>query len=261
MLTEPEPTSDERERRDRTKKARTTRPPATQIQALSTPSSAAARDTSPRSRRPRRSEAARIALPEDLGGGDAVGLRLGEVGLELRGHLVGHRIRHTQPFPFVPALLDERRHHGTSNSIVARTESTSPRTSCHARTPSARARRAARRGAVVLARRAAVARRAVRRDEAVALEPAEQRIDRPLADGGETPLAQPPRHLVAVGGLVDDDGEEAEIEDSAKHLAAPALTCHAPHGSGLCLAAQGRRRYGFATSRASSTNASAAGER
>src|SRR5207247_5000525 len=72
---------------------------------------------------------------------------------------------------------------------------------------------AARRGAVVLARRAAVAGRAMRRDEAVALEPAEQRIDRALSDGGETPLAQPPRHLVAVGGLVDDDREQAEVED------------------------------------------------
>src|SRR5580765_8838167 len=101
----------------------------------------------------------------------------------------------------------------------------------------------------------------MRRDEAFALEPTEQRIDRPLAHGREAPLAQPPRHLVAVRGLVDDDGEEAEIEDSAKHLAAPALTCHAPHGSGLCLAMQGRRPYGFASSRARSTNASAACER
>jgi len=42
---------------------------------------------------------------------------------------------------------------------------------------------AAGRGAVVLARRAAVARLAMRGDEALALEPAEQGIDRTLADG------------------------------------------------------------------------------
>src|SRR4051794_38843303 len=90
---------------------------------------------------PRRGEAARIALAEDLRGRDAFGLCLREIGFQLRRHLLGHRIRHTQPFPFIPALLDERRHHGTSNSIVARTESTPPRTSCHARIPSARARR------------------------------------------------------------------------------------------------------------------------
>ena len=77
-------------------------------------------------------------------------------------------------------------------------------------------------------------------DETVTLEPAEQRVDRALTDGREAPLAQPPRHLVSVRGLVDDHGKEAEVEDPAKHLAAPALTCHAPHGSGLCLAAQGR---------------------
>jgi len=93
------------------------------------------------------------------------------------------------------------------------------------------------------------------------LEPAEQRIDRALADCREAPFAEPTRHLVAVGGLVDNDGEEAEVEHSAEHLAAPALTCHVPHGSSGCLATQGRGRYGFATSRASSTNACAARER
>ena len=91
--------------------------------------------------RPRRGEAAWIALAEHLGGRDAVGLRLGEVGLELRRHLLGEDVRHAEPPPLPPALLDVRSHHATSASIVASTESTSPRTSRHARTPSASARR------------------------------------------------------------------------------------------------------------------------
>jgi hypothetical protein len=81
------------------------------------------------------------ALTEHLGGGDAVGLCLGEIGLELRGHLLGEQIRHAEPLPLPPALLDERRHHVTSASIIARTESTSPRTSRQASTPSVSARR------------------------------------------------------------------------------------------------------------------------
>jgi hypothetical protein len=44
-------------------------------------------------------------------------------------------------------------------------------------------------------------------DEAFALEPAEEGIDRTLTDGGEAAFPQPPRHLVAVGGFVDHDGE------------------------------------------------------
>src|SRR5262249_28073287 len=95
------------------------------------------------------------------------------------------------------------------------------------------------RGAVVLPRRAAVARCTVGRDESVALEPAEQGVDRPLSDRREAALAQAPGHLVAVRGLVQDDRQEAEVEDSAEHLAAPTLPCHALHGSGLCLALQG----------------------
>ena len=71
----------------------------------------------------------------------AVGLCLGEIGLELRRHLLGEEVGHAEPLPLPPALLDEGRHHATSASIVARTESTSPRTSRHARTPSASARR------------------------------------------------------------------------------------------------------------------------
>ena len=67
--------------------------------------------------------------------------RLGEVGLELRRHLLGEEVGHAEPLPLLPALLDERGHHATSASIGARTESTSPRTSRHARTPSASARR------------------------------------------------------------------------------------------------------------------------
>src|SRR5436309_1907344 len=79
---------------------------------------------------------------------------------------------------------------------------------------------------------AAVARLAMRGDEALALEAAEQGVDRALSDRREPPLAQAAGHLVAVRGLVDDDREEAEVKDSAEHLAAPAFSCHATHGSG-----------------------------
>ena len=90
---------------------------------------------------PRGGEAARVALAEHLGRRDSVRLRLGEIGLELRGHFLGEAGRHSEPLPLPPALLDVRIHHATSASIDASTESTSPRTSRHARTPSASALR------------------------------------------------------------------------------------------------------------------------
>src|SRR5262249_18194647 len=76
-----------------------------------------------------------------LGGRDAVGFRLGEVSLELSRHLFGQKVRDTEALPLPPALLDVRRHHATPASLVDNTESTSPRTSRQARTPSASARR------------------------------------------------------------------------------------------------------------------------
>src|SRR5436305_240903 len=46
---------------------------------------------------PVRGEAARVALAEQLGGRDAVGVRLGEVGLELSRHLLGEEVGHAEP--------------------------------------------------------------------------------------------------------------------------------------------------------------------
>src|SRR5262252_441098 len=101
----------------------------------------------------------------------------------------------------------------------------------------------------------------MRCNEAFALEPAEQRIDRSFTHDREASLAESSGHLVAVRGLVDDDREQAEVEHSAEHLAAAALVCHAPHDIEHCLAAQGRDYYGSASCCASSTNACAACER
>ena len=66
--------------------------------------------TRPAFARPARGEAARVALAEDLRGRDAVGLRLREVGLELRRHLLGqesgtpsrfHSCRHSSTYAVI----------------------------------------------------------------------------------------------------------------------------------------------------------------
>jgi hypothetical protein len=55
----------------------------------------------------------------------------------------------------------------------------------------------------------------MRLDEPVTLQSSKQRIDRALADDEEAALAQPLRHLVAVGGLLLDDGKEAKVENAS----------------------------------------------
>ena len=64
------------------------------------------------------------------------------------------------------------------------------RVSCHSMLPDASAFSPQSGQAVVLARRTAVAGRPVRVDQAVALEPAEQGVDRALALTIESPLAR-----------------------------------------------------------------------
>src|SRR5262249_25589375 len=93
-----------------------------------------------------------------------------------------------------------------------------------------------------LAGRPAVARGAVGLDEALALQPPEQGVDRPFADDREAAGPEPFRHLVAVGRLFLDDAEQAEVEHAAEQLAAPLLVvCHAVQGTSESLALQGSR--------------------
>src|SRR6266540_4212771 len=75
----------------------------------------------------------------------------------------------------------------------------------------------------------------------LALQAAEQRVDRTLANNRETAGAEPLRHLVAISGPLLHHRQKAEVEHPAKQLATAALTyCHAPHGSMLlpCTASQ-----------------------
>src|SRR6266542_3052043 len=113
-------------------------------------------------------------------------------------------------------------------------------------------------GAVVLSRRTSITCGAMCLHQTLALQAAEQWVDRPLTDDRETAGTQSLRHLVTVGGPLLHHGQKAEVEDSAKQLSAALLTtCHASQGSSNCLAPQvtARREVSSASPAASTARA------
>ncbi len=158
-----------------------------------------------------------------------------------RRHLLGDRIWDAEPLPFASALLDELVHATTSaprDPARHRRRHASPAT--RTTRPRAHDDPSPRRGSTC-----AEARRCSRRDTsppALALQTAEQRVDRALAHDREAAGAEPLRHLVAVRRPLLHHRQQAEVEHSAEELAAAILdSCHAAQGSISVLAPQATR--------------------
>src|SRR5262249_56656384 len=91
----------------------------------------------PSLRRPGSGERTRVegTAPEELLGGDPVGLGVSEIGGEVCRHLVGEGIGNAEASPLPAALLDEIAHEATSILTGASTASTASRAARHSDTP------------------------------------------------------------------------------------------------------------------------------
>ena len=118
--------------------------------------------------------------------------------------------------------------------------STASRAACHSPIPVSSTRSPSSEKAVVLPGRASVAGCPPGLDQAIALQSAEERIDRPFPDDGQASSPESLGHLVAIRRSFAHHRQETEVEDAAKQLAPPPLRIsHAPQATVRYRAPQG----------------------